>query len=233
WRDRVGAVGDHRLPVLLGRPPEAVRWRWAVRQRSGGQLDDQVAALPGVQFEVEDQMAAVCLPTTGPGPRRTRPADGHPGTAGRPGVTVAGPTVDRPTPVVTGQSQHRPDAGRRAGQRFPALHDPLLGDPPAPPDEAAVLVGPTRYPPADRAELVAAARAEETGDHRRVIPAGEAQPRQPAVGSDQCPPLAVGDEGVVTEGVWRPGWWADRHGGCLPIGGPAHVCPRYPPDGVG
>lgn len=139
------------------------------------------------------------------------------GEAGFPGDRVDAAQQDRPVRV------------RGEGEGLAALHDAVLGDPAAAPDEAAVLVVAAPHVPAHGAERVVAGPADERAEDGVGVPARHAHPGDVPVRADEGAPFLVGDQRVLARRLRR-----GKVRGTRRYGGAGHQGPlRSGPDRFG
>lgn len=86
------------------------------------------------------------------------------------------------------------------GEGVPALDDTGGEGPAGGPDQGAVAVAPAGHVPRVLGgHLEGAGAADEFAEHGGRVPAGDAQPHERAVGAEQRPALAVGEQGVLAQ----------------------------------
>ena len=93
---------------------------------------------------------------------------------------------------------------RGQGERLAGLDDRvLLGHPAAPPDEASGLVVAAPDVSADRRDGVFATGADQRREDCVVVPPGKAHPREVTARADEDAALAVCEQRVLAQDMWR------------------------------
>ena len=209
--DQVAAVGRDPRPGLFRRRPGAAGVRWLIRKITIRNFQNELVRRPFRQLDRHSQPAidgsrlggarpAEPRRAAAPGPDAPVPLHGRGAAAPVPAPHVEEHRdLGRPVHRLDAAQQHRPARVGRHGERLPALGRGRA-DPPAVPDQGAVLVVAAPHVPGiGGGDGVPARAAEQRAERGGTVPARHAQPRDRAVRRDQGAALAVGDERVLAQ----------------------------------
>ncbi len=225
---RRGGRASRRHRARRLRQASSVRCHAPVRRRAGrrrsasvGDLEDQVVvlALGGTsssRYAAPSRATSTCAVAGHAGSsagaaRPVRPGPDPVVAASQPHPLGAepGPAVEedrdpgRPPRRLDPAQQHQPVALAGEGEGLPGLDDVRADDPAAAPDQAARprSCHPTRSARRSGPDDVRAAAAEQVAEDRVVVPARRAEEGDVAARSDQGAALAVGQKGVLAQGL--------------------------------
>ncbi len=214
-RGGAAEVGDRLGPGVRGRRPEPVGLLGS-RQRTVADLEHEVVGAPGLDVQLCTQGAVVPAGVRRPAPPHVQVPD-----AGRPpSVPVVVRALHRRRAEVAAQAQHGGDvrivlAGvdpaqehdpvrvAGVGQGLAGLDDRVPGHPSAAPDQRPGLVVAAPHVLLDGRDGVDPVAAHEVAEHGGGVPGRGAQPADVPAGTDQRATGAVGQEGVLAQGVRR------------------------------
>ncbi len=209
--DQVAAVGHDLRPCLFRRRPGAAGVRLLTGKIKIRDFQNELVRRPFRKLDRHAQPAVDGTRLGGarpaeprrpaaPGPDAPVPFRGHGRVA-----PVPAPQLEEhgdlggPVHRLDAAQQHHPAGVGGHGERLPAF-DRGRADPPAVPDQGAVLVvAAPDVPRVGGGNGVPARSAEQPAERRRAVPARHAEPRDRSVRRDQGAALAVGDQRVLAQ----------------------------------